>query len=621
MKNTGPSVESPPAAPVRTTPTVPVASQDAGSLVNLLSKVDVSPADLLSALSKVQGQGSLEGITSILSSPAANAPSASATTGKIPPSSSFTSASVVPSQSPPLSSAAPVPSSHSSTVRQSTNSQAPPQTSKPASALVQALHTDMDLTTEPEKPSSSSSLESKIHSFLQGNPAFSAFDLGFNSTPAGGEIVSPVTGTDNQDGTPVRDEGGGTPTQDEIMDGPVPFTSNTNQSSLGQTAPSAYQNSTQNLSSSQQQVHLQPGVALNGQVYQPQSNHGIPAPVGHYQQMSAQTGGMVPGERAPGLASGTQTLEGFQGGKERGWYGDTYPEGSSQQPRGYSATMPGENTTPGLYPYQTEQAREHQDLPPQQGGTTSSGFFRSNLPPVPKLPPPPRSFDAPPPVASSAMIPPEQQPVNLAGEGPGGRVSSAISGMVVHDHQHKSMFHSDDPLYELDRPRLRPPEGLHPHPDDLRYHEDLERYHDELRRREGPLFQDDAYHHPDDPYYRPGSPPHQYLRHRGITPPLSPSEDPYYARDYQRHSPPPPHYGPRRPLPPPHPEMHHPGPRPPHHPIHPARHLPPRGPPHAPFPPFQGPNPRLRGKRPGPRGGGNTGPMFPPKRPFPPPRF
>lgn len=46
---------------VKTTPAAPVASQDASSLANLLSKVDVSPAELLSALSKVQGQGNLEG--------------------------------------------------------------------------------------------------------------------------------------------------------------------------------------------------------------------------------------------------------------------------------------------------------------------------------------------------------------------------------------------------------------------------------------------------------------------------------------------------------------------------------------------------------------------------------
>ncbi|XP_071355956.1 regulation of nuclear pre-mRNA domain-containing protein 2a [Trachinotus anak] len=617
MKNTGPLVESPPAAAptgssARTTPAIPVASQEASSLVNLFSKVDVRPADLLSALSKVQGQGSLEGITSILSSPAANVSSASSSTGKIPPSS--TSASAAPSQSLSLSSVAPVPSSHSSTVRQSTSSQVPPKTSNPASALVQALHRDMDLNTETEPRLSSKSLESKIHNFLQGNPAFSTFDLGFSTNPVGGENVGPVTSTDNQDGTPVRDEGGGTPTQDEIMDKPVvvPFTSNTNRSSIGETAPTAYKNSTQkNLTSSQQQPHLQPGVAQNGQVYQPQSEHLITAPVAHYQQMSAQTGGPMAGERAPGSASGTQTLEGFQGVNERGWYSDTYPEGSSQQPRGYN--VPGENKTPGLYPYQAEQAQ--QDLAAQQGAAASPGFFRSNLPPVPKLPPPPHAFDAPPPVNNSTMIPPDQQAMNHTGELTGARVNSAISGMVVHDHQHKSMFHSDDPIYELERPHPRHPGDLHPHPDDLRYQEDLERY-----QRDARLFQDDTYHHPDDPYYRPGSPPHQYPRGRVITPPLSPSEDPYYAHDYQRHSPPPQHYTPRRP-PPPHLDIHHPGIRPPLRPPHPAHHPHPRGPPRAPFPQFHGPNPRLRGKRPGPRGGGNTGPMFPPKRPFPPPRY
>lgn len=50
------------------------------------------------------------------------------------------------------------------------------------------------------------SLESKINSFLQGNPGFS-LALG---------DVSP----DGVDGTPVRDEAAGTPTQDEIMDTP-----------------------------------------------------------------------------------------------------------------------------------------------------------------------------------------------------------------------------------------------------------------------------------------------------------------------------------------------------------------------------------------------------------------
>lgn len=61
-----PLVETPPAAApavssVKSMPALPVAAQDPSSLVSILSKVEVSPADLLSALSKVQGQSSLEG--------------------------------------------------------------------------------------------------------------------------------------------------------------------------------------------------------------------------------------------------------------------------------------------------------------------------------------------------------------------------------------------------------------------------------------------------------------------------------------------------------------------------------------------------------------------------------
>ncbi|XP_076611302.1 regulation of nuclear pre-mRNA domain-containing protein 2a [Chaetodon auriga] len=644
MKNTGPSVECAPAAApagssLKTTPPASVASQDASSLVSLLSKVDVSPADLLGALSKVQGQGSLDGVTSLLSSPAANVSSDSSNAGKVPSCSSSTSASAVPSQSKSLSSVAPAPSSSHSTARQNTSSQAPPQTSNPASALVQALHRDMDLTTEPEQSVSSESLESKIHNFLQGNSAFSAFDLGFSAhTVQGGDNLSPVTGADTQDGTPVRDEGGGTPTQDEIMDKAVvaPFTSSTAQSSVGETFKTTsvvYHNtSQQNPNNPQPQAHLQPGGAQNGQVYQPypygqhkMPQHGITAPVAHYQQISAQTGGPMPGERAPGSASSTQMVEGFQGVSERGWYGDIYPEGNSQQPSGYNVTVPGgvgDNTTSVLYPYQAEQTQQSQEMASQQGVATSPGYLRSALPPVPKLPPPPRGFDGPPPMTGGVMIPQEHQlpPHADTREVVGARVDSVISGMVVHDHQHKSVFHPDDPLYDVDGPHPPHPDNLRPHPNDLRYQEDPERYRGELRHRDAPFFQNDAYHHQDESYYRPGSPPHQYPRIRGrLTPPLSPPEDPYFAHDHQWHGPHPPHYAPRRP--PPHLEIRHPGLRPPLRPPHPAHHPHPRGPPRAPFPRFHGPDPRLRGKRPGPRGGGNVGPMFAPKRPFLPPRY
>uniref|UniRef100_A0A3Q3KX19 Regulation of nuclear pre-mRNA domain-containing protein 2 n=1 Tax=Mastacembelus armatus TaxID=205130 RepID=A0A3Q3KX19_9TELE len=643
IKNTGPTVESPPAAPpagtsVKTASPTSVSSQDANSLVNLLSKLDASPEELLGALSKVQGQSSLEGITSLLSSPAANVSSDSCSTAKMSPASSSTSASAVPSQSLFLSSVASVPSSLSSSVTQSTSSQAPIQTSNPASALVQALHKDMDLATEPDPSLSSKSLESKIHSFLQGNPAFSAFDLGFSTNRVlGGDNLNPVVGTDTQDGTPVRDEGGSTPTQDEIMDKPVglPLTSNTNQSSFGETVKTAliaHQNSTQqNPSDPQQQAHLQPGAAQNGQVFQPlpygtqdMSEHGITAPVAYYQQVPVQTGGPMPGERPSGSASSTQAAEGFQGMSERGWYSNAYPEGSSQQPRGFSVTAPGaagEIKTTGLYPYETEQTQEPQELASQQLATTSPGFFRSALPPVPTLPPPPRGFDAPP-STSGTIIPQTQQPIPHAKTVVGieTRVDSVISGMVVHDHQHKSMFHAGDPLYEHNQPHPFHPDDLHPHPQDLHYRDNLKQYPDEFHHRDSPFFHDDPYHHPEEPYYRPGNPRHSYPRGRGrLTPPLSPSEDPYYAHEYKQHSPVPPHYTPRRP--PPHHEILHLGLRPPHRPPHPAHHPLPRGPPRPPFPRFHSPDLRLRGKHPGPRGAGIAGPMFPPKRPFLPPRY
>ncbi|XP_028256642.1 regulation of nuclear pre-mRNA domain-containing protein 2-like [Parambassis ranga] len=571
MKSTGPFGESPPtvasvSSSVKSTAASPVVSQDANSLVNILSKVDVSPADLLSALSKVQGQGSIEGITSLLSSSPPNVAKDSSSTGKNHPSLSSTSAPMVASPSPSLSFIV----SSSSTVRQSSGNQTPGQTSNSASAVAQTLHRDMDLTSAPKPSSSSKSLESKIHSFLQGNPAFNTFDINFSTHPAlRGDSFSPVTGTDTEDGTPVRDEGGGTPTQDEIMDKPVvvPSPSNLNQSSVGETAetaPIAYHNTNkQNLNNPLQKANLPHGVPLNGQIYQPyaygkpESEHGITAPIAHYQQISAQTEGPVLGERSSGSASNTQTAEDFQGGNEMGWYGDSYLKGTSQQPSGYNVTVPGE--TAGLYPYQAERTREHLELIPQQGAATSPAFFRSSLPPVPKFPPPPSyGLDTPPSSTNTMMIPPEQQPVPSTDTGFGTRSDSVIGGMVVHDHQHKSLFHPGDLPYDIDQHHLCRPEDLHPQLDDIRYHDDF-------CQRDAHFYQDNPYHHPDDSYYRPGSPSHHYPRVRGrLTPPILPSEDPYY----QRRSPPP-HFGPRRPPPPLH-EIRHPGMRPPLRPLPPT---------------------------------------------------
>uniref|UniRef100_A0A3Q2Y1Q2 Regulation of nuclear pre-mRNA domain containing 2b n=1 Tax=Hippocampus comes TaxID=109280 RepID=A0A3Q2Y1Q2_HIPCM len=70
------------------------------------------------------------------------------------------------------------------------------------------------------------SLESKINSFLQGNPGF---------TLALGD-----TSPERVDGTPVRDEAAGTPTQDEIMDAPGSVAESLGSSGSNNLSPTAY---------------------------------------------------------------------------------------------------------------------------------------------------------------------------------------------------------------------------------------------------------------------------------------------------------------------------------------------------------------------------------------------
>ncbi|XP_034553362.1 regulation of nuclear pre-mRNA domain-containing protein 2 isoform X2 [Notolabrus celidotus] len=192
MKNTAAS----PARPSPATPTTPsgqsAASKVAPSspaLASILSRVDITPEGILSALSK----SNTAGLSSLLQS-VTNTTSA-------PPSR---------------------PSPDSPAVK----SLLSPTTQKPKPTLGNSLKRDTPGRNRdwekgrqlspppppppPPRPSAPSisppSLESKINSFLQGNPGFS-LALG---------DVSP----DGVDGTPVRDEAAGTPTQDEIMDTP-----------------------------------------------------------------------------------------------------------------------------------------------------------------------------------------------------------------------------------------------------------------------------------------------------------------------------------------------------------------------------------------------------------------
>ncbi|CAL8295100.1 unnamed protein product [Merluccius merluccius] len=673
-KTTGPAVESP-TSPPATAPPAPVAPLVApaasGSLGNLLSQVQLTPGGLLSALSRVQGPGSsLQGLTSMLNRPAQNIPTDSQQSKaqpSLPPSSTLTTTTTTTATTPTTAAAAappptgnpppslpPKPSPSAVPAKQSPAARPEalvPAASTAASALVQALHRDMDLAAEPEPPppvgAASDSLESKIHSFLQGNPGFSAFNLSFgaDSALAGSRNLSPVAGTDTRDGTPVRDEGGGTPTQDEVMDNQAarkfapeppqpspqpPSAKMSTQAVDNISTPGTYQNNTWRAPGDPPQ---QPGEPHNGQGYQPypsagqeMANPGVTAPVTHYQAFTTEQGSRLPPtEAAQGSTSGSQKVEGFRDDGPRGWYGSTYPEaGTSLNHRGHGGVAPGageESRPPGQYRYQRGPNMEPRGGDAQQGPGPSSEFYNSNLPPVPRLPPPPTGFDAPRPAVAG-----EQRPVlNQETEGvPGPKVDSIISGMVVHDHQHKSIFNLDDPPYDHHGDRYRRPEDP-PHPDDLRYQDELGHYHEDPYRPNAPSYEDegppfrpphDPYFRPEDPYYREASPPHGYPRG-----PISPSEGFHY--DFHPHDSPP-HLNQRRPLPSPHPEMRHPGPRPPLRPmLHPPRHPRPRGPRHPglPFPPFCGPDPWLRGKRPGPRGGGPGGPGFMPKRPFLPPRY
>lgn len=552
------------------------------------------------------------GISSLLSNSCASDFSDSHAASAAPPATSSTvpSAASFQSQSSSSTIATAVPPPSGSAARQSSPA-SPPQTSNPASALVQALHQDMDLTAEPEPSLLSESLESKIHNFLQGNSAFSAFDLGFHAPSLPGrDILSPVTGGDNQGGTPVRDEGGGTPTQDEIMDKPAAAAAKFSSTS-NQTASKLYQGS--GPKNPNDPLQLQPGPTPNGQLGQQflygkhMSEQGAAAPVAHFQQLPAPAGGPVPGDRAPGdRAPGL------------------YPEGNSQRFGPYHLAPPrgaDENKAPGPYTYQPGQTQQHQEPAAQQGANPSFAFL-GGLPPVPNLPPPPQDFENPPHAAGGRMMPQEQPLRPDADAMSGAGMDSVIRGMVVHDHQHKSVFRSEESVpAQYDG-------AEQPRPDERHYQDEPDYFPGEHGYRDEQFFPGDSssfppHPHQDEAYQGPGSPPRHFPRVRGRLPgPPPPPDDPYFAQDFQWRGPRPPRFPPRRA--PPHPDMR--PPRPPHRPPFPPQHLQhppphPRGPPRPPFARFQGPDFRMRLKRPDPRGMGPPGPMFGPKRPFLPPRY
>ncbi|KAJ3598415.1 hypothetical protein NHX12_001925 [Muraenolepis orangiensis] len=216
MKNTTASPSSRPSPGTPTTPsgqsTASKAAPPSPALASILSRVDITPEGILNALSKTNTSGFSSLLQSVTNS------SSTATSSRTSPESSAsktpgtpTTPKIKPFLGNSLNRDTPGRARDREKGRElSPPPPPPPPTPRPAAPSVPAP-----------------SLESKINSFLQGNPGFS-LGLG-DSSPLASDWV---------DGTPVRDEAAGTPTQDEIMDTP---TSDSLGSSGGQNlSPTAY---------------------------------------------------------------------------------------------------------------------------------------------------------------------------------------------------------------------------------------------------------------------------------------------------------------------------------------------------------------------------------------------
>ncbi|XP_045334999.1 regulation of nuclear pre-mRNA domain-containing protein 2 isoform X6 [Leopardus geoffroyi] len=277
MKNTGVSPASRPSPGTPTSPSnlstglktpAPAPTTSHNPLANILSKVEITPESILSALSKTQTQSApaLQGLSSLLQSvtgnpvPASEAASqstsaspanttvssikgrnlSSSTQSFIPKSFNYSpnsSTSEVSSTSASKASIGQSPGLPSTTFKLPSNSMGFTGThsTSPAAPPTEVAMCQSSEISKPklESESTSPSLEMKIHNFLKGNPGFSGLNLNIpilsslgssapaESHPSDFQRGPTSTSIDNIDGTPVRDERSGTPTQDEMMDKPT----------------------------------------------------------------------------------------------------------------------------------------------------------------------------------------------------------------------------------------------------------------------------------------------------------------------------------------------------------------------------------------------------------------
>lgn len=247
MKTTG---VSPAAKPSPGTPTTPTSNLGGGvkpaqsapnPLANILSKVEITPESILSALSKTQvpSTPNLQGLSSLIQSVALHSGTSTISTSTAPMNTSVQTVKDrnIPLVTPPFlpktygySPTNSNPDVSSTSVPPSSNAKPPVSvgfSSQPPMTDEKNISQPSEMRKAPEEVESSS-LELKIHNFLKGNPGFSGLDLNIPILSGLGSTVVPEsssefqsTSLDNVDGTPVRDERSGTPTQDEIMDKPT----------------------------------------------------------------------------------------------------------------------------------------------------------------------------------------------------------------------------------------------------------------------------------------------------------------------------------------------------------------------------------------------------------------
>ncbi|KAK3525048.1 hypothetical protein QTP86_014159 [Hemibagrus guttatus] len=625
------------------------------SLAKILSRVDINPGTLLNVLSKTQSQGiGLQGLSSFLNSQ--SAVNLNPSGSNLDPSSDSTSKVHESPNTNPVPSAPTV-------VRGSTPQSAVTLQSSQPTSTIQSRDLQKEAEEHKEEPvvSVSSTLDSKIDGFLQGNPGLRGLNMGFPPVlPWSKAVDSPSANTENLGGTPVRDESGATPTQDEVMDEP-PVQPFLYQGRPPQTASSA-------AASTPAVVTGPPMSTFPTDSWQEQNRHilkygpGSARSIDHYQRdftvkQNFQSSGMPLRETGcpqhvesllpTSMADKNQisnknneTLERISLGTpfssngadnaslaNDGWYCDAHGHNQEQRVGASSESYQGK-------PQQSEDHR-HDSNPPN--------FFNTPLPPpppIPQLPPPPQDFL--PPVVGQRVKDPLELPKITDDAQTGGDVPPYS---LSHDDYDERLLNRI-PAKETFHPHLNAPGPRHcavaPHP--VR-----------LGPQNGPM---DFNHRPRVPVHnqrhpgmpRPSAPSTVRGYHEALSPSHAPSDDAYLDPhcDAPPRSPSPPPYNVDHPVSPHtrtfYPEerpimpMHHPEPRlrprlehrtpPPHHyrpprpghfpPQRPLRRPPPPHIPHPIEPPFQ------RGKRHGPPFGGPSrppGPFYPPKRPFLPPRY